>query len=206
MRPADSAPHAAPPAACAACGRALDSPLLCSECGALQPVERLDSFALLGLPRSYHLDSADLRRRYLRLAALVHPDRFTAADATAADQSMRTAAQLNRAFEVLADPLLRAECLLELAGGPTAAQDKRVPQEVLAETLMLREEIDDARAAGNATALSALRAQLQRQMSTRGEEIAALAARLPGGAAEQADLRLALNAARYYQRMLEQVT
>jgi molecular chaperone HscB len=142
-------PTAVLPAKCEACDRPLENPIFCTGCHTLRPANRLNYFELLSLPPRYELDPASLRKAYLELSRGVHPDRFPGAASDVASLSLQWSAQANRAYQVLLDPVLRAEYLLELADGPSAVADKSVPAEVLAKTLELREEIDEARAAGD---------------------------------------------------------
>ncbi len=198
-------PRRTVPAKCVACERPLDSPLFCSSCRRLYPAEGLSFFELFGLPAGYEVDAAEVRRRYFELARDIHPDRIGSGAGETQGLSMRVAAQLNEAYRVLLDPVLRAEYLLELAGGPSAADDKQVPQEVLMDTLMLREEIEEAKAAGDQAALDRLGPDVQSRFDATLEEVAALARALPGSAETGAALRGKLNAIRYYRKLLEQL-
>ena len=207
---ADDTPHATarqtaavPP--CPQCGADRASRVCCEACGALFEPDACDDFALLGLPARYDLDAALLRERYLSLARVVHPDRLVGADDGQRRLALRLSAMLNDAYRTLADPLKRAEYLLTLCGGETSADDRSVPQDVLTETLLWREEIDEAREAQDAGALAALRRQIEQRYSALQDEIAALAAKLPGDEDLRRRLREKLNCVRYYQRMLEQV-
>lgn len=191
--------------ACPQCGAPRTGGVCCASCGALFEPGDCDDFALLGLPAHYDLDPALLRQRYLELARLTHPDRLVGADEDQRLLALRVSARLNDAYRRLNDPLQRAEYLLQLAGGDSGADDRTVPQEVLAETLLWREEIDEAREAGNTQTLAALRQQIGQRYAALQEQIAALAARLPGDEALRKQLREKLNCVRYYQRMLEQV-
>lgn len=182
----------------------MDSPIFCAACVQLYPADGFDFFELFGLPRTYDLDPAQLRRAYLNLARSIHPDRIASASPDAARMSMRLSAQLNQAFEVLSDPVRRAEYLLELAGGRSATEDRSVPPHVLEESLELREALEEARAAGNETSLAALRAEIERRHAEHLSRIQELARAMPGGEPQRAELRAELNAMRYYQRMLEQ--
>ncbi|MEO2163036.1 MAG: hypothetical protein ABGY29_10980, partial [bacterium] len=61
--------------ACPDCGAALQTPLVCEGCGALQSTAAIPSpFEVLGLVRGWHVDSAELGRNLLRLTRLTHPD------------------------------------------------------------------------------------------------------------------------------------
>jgi molecular chaperone HscB len=181
----------------------MDSPIFCAACVHLYPADDFDFFELFGLPRTYDLDAAELRRAYLNLARSIHPDRIASASPEAARMSMRLSAQLNQAFEVLSDPVRRAEYLLELAGGRSAAEDKSVPPHVLEESLELREALEEARAAADEPSLLALRSAIERRHAEHLSRVQELARAMPNGETERTALRAELNALRYYQRMLE---
>lgn len=189
------------PARCRGCGTVLRVAVVCDQCRTFQDADEFDLFTLLGLPRRFDVQEGELRQRYLLLARLTHPDRAGAA----ADAAQRLSARVNRAFEVLRDPVLRAEYLLELSGGPSAAQERGVPPEVLAATLTIREELDDPASAGDAARRAALRDDVTRARDARLVEIEALARGLPGDEALRSGLRTRLNAIRYYLRLLEQI-
>jgi molecular chaperone HscB len=179
----------------------MQSPLFCEGCHTLYPADTATHFELLGVPFKFDLDPAELRRKYLTVSRGIHPDR--AGDDNAA-LSLRASARLNDAYRVLSDPLLRADYLLELSGGRSSAGDKTVPQEVLNQTLLLRDEIEEARMAADQAALAAAQATVKAAYNRIYALIAALAARLPGDEALRRELRVALNSIRYYQRALAQ--
>jgi len=199
------APRRSPPEKCAACQRPLDSPLFCSSCRRLYPADGLNLFELLGLPATYDVDPEVVRRKYFELARHTHPDRAGGLSGESQWLSLRVAARLNEAYRVLLDPVLRAEYLLELAGGKSAADDRQVPQDVLVDALELREQIEAARAAQAASRLDALRNTVRSRYQRVLDEAAALARGLPGNAGTQAALRGKLNALRYYRKLLEQL-
>lgn len=161
-------------------------------------------FELFGLEPTFDVDERDLRTRYLRISRELHPD-FQQRAGGVSDAALHGSAQVNAAYDTLRDPIRRAEHLLLLAGGDTAADDKTVPPEVLTQTLMLREEIDEAKAAGAAEALATLAVQVRAGHDDWARRIGELARALPGDAAHRSALRAALNAIRYYERMLEQL-
>lgn len=191
---------------CEACNRPMDSPVFCAACVRIYPADGLSFFELFGLPQSYQLDPAALRQAYLNLARSVHPDRIASVSPEAATASLRLSAQLNHAYETLADPLRRAEYLLELSGGQSAAEDKTVPQETLTEALLLREEIEEARAGRDAAALAALAERTRQRTEALAAEMRTLAERLPGDEALRRELRVKLNELRCFQRIQEAVS
>ncbi|MBL8879093.1 MAG: Fe-S protein assembly co-chaperone HscB [Phycisphaerales bacterium] len=193
------------PVKCGTCERPMDVPVFCGNCSALALANEADYFQLLNQPRQFDVDPARLRQAYLNVSREIHPDRFAGKSDDVAQLSLRVSSQINRAFEVLSDPLRRAEYLLELSGGKSASEDKSVSPAVLAEALELREEIDDARARGDTAALGDVRRRLEARRERRTDEIAALARALPGDESLRNQMRITLNDVKYDLRMLEQV-
>ena len=76
-------------------------------------------FERLGLPRRFRLDAAALEANYLARSREVHPD-FTGNDPA----SLQASAALNEAYTTLREPFRRAEYLLNLEGGPSAARER----------------------------------------------------------------------------------
>jgi molecular chaperone HscB len=100
----------------------------------------LTHFERLGLPRRFRLDPAQLEANYLACSREVHPD-FTGNDPA----SLRASAALNEAYTTLRDPFRRAEYLLQLEGGPSAADVKQMPAAFLEEMLDLRMQIEEVK-------------------------------------------------------------
>jgi molecular chaperone HscB len=101
----------------------------------------MDHFERLGLPRRFSLDSAALEREYLARSRTLHPDFHQMGGSAEQAASTDLSAGLNEAYSTLKDPFKRAEYLLRLDGGPSAAELKDVPTEFLEEMLELRMEI-----------------------------------------------------------------
>lgn len=168
-----------------------------------QAEPRTNWFELLDEPPRYDLDLEGLRRRYLLLGRATHPDRVRTSDERERLEAIRRSALLNRAFQVLSDPVRRAEHLLELCGGPTAEQDRSVPGDLLARTLMLREELEQAEASQDRQALERLRQELRRELDGVLQRVAELARGLPGSRELRRELRAQLNSINYYRRLLD---
>ena len=127
-------------------GRTEDRVLFCPVCGALQPFQTSDPFALLGVRPSYRLDVADVERRYLQLQAQMHPDRFYDKQEQEKRIAAVNAASLNQSYQALRDPLRRAAALLALAGHEATAfgeQKTIADSTLLTEMMTLREELED---------------------------------------------------------------
>lgn len=196
-------PDSAKPSKCHACDGPMNTPVFCSNCQTLQPADGLSYYDMLGLPPKYDLEPAEVRQAYLKLSRDIHPDRFNSHSPEDAAQSVRISAQSNRAYQVLSDPVLRAEYLLELTGGKSAQDDKSVPSDVLTQVMMLREELDEARADQDDAALADARRQVQARFDQTLTQIGDLARELPGTDDSRQTLRTKLNTIKYYQKLLE---
>ncbi len=184
----------------------MESPLFCGDCRTLYRRDDCNLFEVMGLSPTFELDHDDLRARYLHLARDMHPDRLLNRGPAEREIVLRNSARLNEAYEVLRDPMQRAEYLLEVSGGASAAVDKTVPQSVLIETLSLREELDEARASEDGAALAALEQAVRQRHDELAGRIAELARRLPGETPLRGELRQRLNSIKYFQRLLEQLS
>lgn len=193
------------PTRCSTCATLAEAPLACSDCRSLyEHVRGADHFELFGLDRRYELDPADLHARYLSIARNIHPDAFSNADEVTRQLMLRISAAVNNAYETLRDPILRADYLLELTGGRSAADDKRVPPELLGEVMALREEIDEAVSAGDAGRVGEYRRSIGDRRGDVVRRIEALAGRMDDPAARD-ELRLQLNSLKYFDNLLAQL-
>jgi molecular chaperone HscB len=172
--------------------------------------ERATHFDLLGLPARYALDAAEAERNYLARNRETHPDYHQQTSTAQQRVSMEMTAALNEAYATLKHPFRRAEYLLSLHGGPTAAEAKEMAPAFLEEMLELRMEIEELRG-GPADAPA--RAAMERQLRQRSDRLAAdIAARfaeleaLPVNDSRRGhvllQVRQLLNAAKYVQNLL----
>jgi molecular chaperone HscB len=76
----------------------------------------MNYFDLFQLPRSFNLDEAKLTQTYHQLQCLTHPDKFASAPDFEKRQALMKNAQVNDGFQILKQPISRAEHLLALAG------------------------------------------------------------------------------------------
>jgi molecular chaperone HscB len=168
-------------------------------------------FERLGLPRRFLLTAGEIEAQYLARSRELHPDRHQLGSTAEQRLSLELSAGLNEAYTTLRDPFRRAEYLLGLEGGPSAAQFKEMSPAFLEEMLELRMEIEELREAGPSS--SSDRAAMEQQLRQRREklldDIAGQFGRLeplpPGGAERKVVLvqvRQLLNAAKYVQGLL----
>ena len=166
-------------------------------------------FDLLGLPRRFALDPAAVERNYLARSREVHPDYHQFGTAAEQRCSMEQSAALNEAYATLSDPFRRAEYLLILEGGPSAAEHKGMPADFLEEMLELRMEIEELREAGAAD--SPGRKEMEQRLKQRREELVqqigqSFAVQQGNHSPERQEalvnVRKLLNSARYIQGLL----
>ena len=125
---------------------------------------RGDHFALFGLEPRFALDTEQLSSAWRRLQALVHPDRFAGGGDAQARVAMQWSTLVNTAYRTLLDPLARAGYLCELRGVPIDAErNTAMPVDFLDEQMQWREDLDQARADGDAQALQALAARVEQR-------------------------------------------
>lgn len=118
-----------------------------------------DHFEVLGLPRAFHVDAADLERRYLALQKETHPDRFAKALPRERMEAVVRNTELNDAYKVLKNDIKRAEYILKLEGvdigeekpQSTTGATKQlvVDPKLLMEIMELREALAEARSDGD---------------------------------------------------------
>lgn len=168
-------------------------------------------FERLGLPQTFALDAAALERVYLAHSQELHPDFHQQGSTAEQRAALELSAALNDAYATVRQPFRRAEYLLSLLGGPTAAEHKKMSPAFLEEMLELRMEIEELRSDPDPD--SPGRQRMGRQLTERSDRLVAdLSQRfqelesLPETDAKrkQALLRVrqTLNAAKYIQGLL----
>jgi molecular chaperone HscB len=155
-----------------------------------------DHFERLGLPRRFALDAAELERHYLDRSRAVHPDHV-------GDAELDESARLNEAYATLKDPWKRADYLVRLLNGPSAAAVTRPPMEFLEEMLDLRMAIAEAK--GHDDQCRALEENLNQRRSSMladlGTELDRLVAE-PLGDPRLTGVREHLNAVKFINGLL----
>ena len=86
-----------------------------------------DNFALLNEPRRPWLDADLLKQKFLALASNTHPDRVHNANELEKIEVTKRYAQLNAAYNCLAEPKLRLLHLLELELGAKPKDIQQIP-------------------------------------------------------------------------------
>lgn len=133
--------------ACWACkGPVREGALFCDTCQSVQPPGGSDHFTRLGLDARFDLDTAAVEKNYFQLQRQLHPDRFATRGGRERALSQQQATSLNEAYQVLKDPLRRAEYLIHLRGQDQLPEGCNLvnDQELLMEALEMREKLAEA--------------------------------------------------------------
>lgn len=124
-------------------------------------------FELFDLPQRFHVDLGALEAAYHDLHAQVHPDRHAHQPEAQRRQAMQWATRVNEGFRTLRNPLARAQYLLALADVDTGLEtNTAMSPAFLMEQMEWREGLDEAKEAGDATALTHLHTRLRQQVQT----------------------------------------
>ena len=133
-----------------------------------------DFFELFGLAPAFAIEPDELERRYRRLQAQVHPDRFAAASDAERRASLQWTTRVNEAYRTLKDPVQRGRHLLELEGIDVGFEtNTQMPTDFLMRQLELREALEAAVGRRDGAALDALRGELREARGGLERDLAA---------------------------------
>jgi len=164
----------------------------------------INFFEVLGLPHQFALAVEQIEANYLARSRETHPDFHQLASASEQRFSLEQSAALNEAYTTLRDPFRRAEYMLALEGGPSAADSREMAPAFLEEMLELRMEIEELREGGDPARLHAMEGQLRQR---RGKLVEQIAARFDAHQRQRSpqmfvEIRQLLNEAKYIQGQL----
>jgi len=167
-----------------------------------------DLFALLGLAPTFQLDAAELERSYLERSREVHPDRFASAPAGERVVALQRSMAVNEAYKTLKRPVKRAEYLLG-RHGVAIGSNERLDPAFLAEVLELREELAEARQAGDLPKVTRLEKAMKGRHGAAVASLGPLFARVEASGGDEraralADAKTTLILLRYLARYLEE--
>ena len=141
-----------------------------------------DFFAVLGVPRAWHLSLDLLAARHLALSRELHPDRYAQASPRERILSLERTTAVNDAYRTLRDPIRRAEYILRQHGIGHSDQDLArghetagADPEFLEEIMEIREKMLDFGLAGgqgrNSAEGLAIRAEAENRIGALDQAI-----------------------------------
>ena len=141
-------------------------------------------FELFGMSIGFRVDGAELASRYRELQKVVHPDRYAASGEQSQRMSLQSATMVNEAYEILRDPLRRAQYLLTLQDNASDPQPQTLNDPAfLMQQMELREALERVRTAADPQAeIDALMGEIAGLIK---EQIAQLAVQFEDSGADQ---------------------
>ncbi|MGR5064293.1 co-chaperone HscB [Photobacterium sp. DNB22_13_2] len=104
----------------------------------------MNHFELFGLPFQFQLDGSLLATQFRELQRHFHPDKFATASERDRLLSVQKAAQINDAFQILKNPVSRAEYMLSVNGVDIRGENKTLQDPAfLMQQMELREELEE---------------------------------------------------------------
>lgn len=101
----------------------------------------MNYFEFFGIPVSFRVDEAQLRRLFYQNSKKYHPDFHSLASADTQEEMLRLSTLNNEAFQTLSDPDRRMRYLLEIKGLLQEEGQQQVPQDFLAEMMDINEAL-----------------------------------------------------------------
>ena len=134
-----------------------------------------DYFALLGVPAGLDVDGEALKRHYLALQQLLHPDQMAGKSAAERQAALQRSMDVNEAYRTLGSDLLRAQYLLKCHGiDVLSEQASYQDMEVLHEAMQLREAVAQLQARSDsedAESAQAEHGRLRREIEEKTHQI-----------------------------------
>ena len=164
-----------------------------------------DPFTCLGFEPRFDLAPEAIRLKAVRAAARLHPDRAT--DPVDASRRSQELSAMNEAAAELEDDEKRANALLNVLGGPSASEDRSLPDGFLEEMLEVRMDLESVIASGDEPGRIRLSEWAINQRAMYKAQVAELFG-APGDTIDEkvrANIRGQLNIWRYIERMIEQL-
>ncbi len=99
----------------------------------------MNYFEFFGIPVSFRVDEAQLRRLFYQNSKKYHPDFHSLASADTQEEMLRLSTLNNEAFQTLSDPDRRMRYILEIKGLLQEEGQQQVPQDFLADMMDINE-------------------------------------------------------------------
>ncbi|AWX14173.1 Fe-S protein assembly co-chaperone HscB [Mergibacter septicus] len=122
-------------------------------------------FDIFELAVEFDLNLEQLSQRYLALQKNLHPDNFTATDEQQQRLALQRSSQINDAYQILKDPISRAEAILAI-GTQQAVATEQTNQDLtfLMQQMAWREQLEALEQQAQSTDISAQLNSLQQDV------------------------------------------
>ncbi len=118
----------------------------CQSCDIIQPASNIPVFKIFNMEESFIIDKDKLEQSYFLLQQKLHPDRFATKTAKEKMFASQQSMAVNDAYNILKNPLERADYLITLMGGNSyKKEDRTVPSTLLMNVMIQRETLSQAK-------------------------------------------------------------
>jgi len=146
----------------------------------------MNYFSLFNLPVQYHLNPKTLKQLYIQQAQEAHPDYYMQTEAETQQIVLETSAQINKAYNTLANPQKRLEHILQLyqllddnsnIPSPNLTtsfprkRESQLSQQFLMEMLEINELIEELKQNPNPKSLTETQSQIDNLLNTNQQQI-----------------------------------
>ncbi len=132
----------------------------------------MNYFEFYGIPVSFRLDEALLRRIFYQNSKKYHPDFHTLATPEEQEAMLQWATLNNQAFETLSDPDRRMRYILQIKGLLEGEEQQQVPQDFLLDMMDINEALMELEIDGDAERLEQIIQEVNRQEQVLEKAIA----------------------------------
>ncbi|MHB8209058.1 Fe-S protein assembly co-chaperone HscB [Mucilaginibacter sp.] len=115
----------------------------------------MNYFDFYGLPETFSLNDADVKKKFYQLSKQYHPDFYANEDDAKQQEILELSTLNNKAYQTLANPAKRLEYILRLHNLVSEGAKPQLPADFLMEMMDINErimEIDSAAELGSITA------------------------------------------------------
>jgi len=115
----------------------------------------MNYFDFYGLPETFNLNDADVKKKFYQLSKQYHPDFYANEDEAKQQEILELSTLNNKAYQTLANPAKRLEYILRLHNLVSEGAKPQLPADFLMEMMDINErimEVDSATELGSITA------------------------------------------------------
>ena len=115
----------------------------------------MNYFDFYGLPETFNLNDADVKKKFYQLSKQYHPDFYANEDKAKQQEILELSTLNNKAYQTLANPAKRLEYILRLHNLVSEGAKPQLPADFLMEMMDINErimEVDSATELGSITA------------------------------------------------------
>ncbi|HEY1024140.1 MAG TPA: Fe-S protein assembly co-chaperone HscB [Sphingobacteriaceae bacterium] len=166
----------------------------------------MNYFEFYGFPICFHVDEAEVKRRFYELSKKYHPDFYISEPAERQQEILELSTLNNKAYAVLSNPLKRAEYILSLNDLVREGEKYQLPQEFLMEMMEVNEALMEQEFDPDAMALEEIKGQVDQKEANLFSELHSFTSAYDaGGESDREEALLKIKEIWYRQKYLMRI-